>query len=40
MQHTKFQGHRSIASVEEDFLLFLPYIGIVALVVMWSNSFV
>ena len=27
MQHTKFQGHRSIASGEEDFLRFLPYMG-------------
>ena len=27
MLHTKFQGHRSIGSGEEDFLRFLPYIG-------------
>ena len=40
MLHTKFQGHRSIASGEEDFLGFLPYIGIVAMLVMWPNSFV
>ena len=27
MLHTKFQGHWSIGSGEEDFLRFLPYIG-------------
>ena len=27
MLHTKFQGHRSIGSGEEDFLRFLPYGG-------------
>ena len=26
-QHTKFQGHPSSGSGEEDFLKFLPYIG-------------
>ena len=40
MLHTKFQGHLSIASGEEDFLQFLSYIGIVAMLVMWPNSFV
>ena len=25
MLHTKFQGHRFIGSIEEDFLRFLPY---------------
>ena len=39
MLHTKFQGHRTIASGEEDFLQFLPYIGIVAMLVMWPNAF-
>ena len=40
MLYTKFQGHRFIASGEEDFLRFSPYIGIVAMLVMWPNSFV
>ena len=31
MLHTKFQGHRSIGSGEEDFLRFLPYMGMVAM---------
>ena len=26
MLHTKFQGHGSIGSGEEDFLRFLPYV--------------
>ena len=30
MLHTKFQGHRSIASGELVFLRFLPYMGMVA----------
>ena len=30
MLHTKFQGHRSISSGEEDFLRFLPYMGMAA----------
>ena len=40
MLHTKFQGHLPIASGEEDFLRFLPYIGMVAMLVMWPNPFV
>ena len=40
MLHTKFPGHWYIASGEEDFLRFLPYMGIVAMLVMWPNSFV
>ena len=40
MLHTKFQGHRSIGSGEEDFLRFLPYMGMAAMLVMWPNSFV
>ena len=40
MLHTNFQGHGSIGSGEEDFLRFLPYIGMVAMLVMWPNSFV
>ena len=34
MIHTKFQGHRSIGSGEEDFLRFLPYMGMAATLVM------
>ena len=30
MLHTKFQGHWSIGSGEEDFLRFLPYMGMAA----------
>ena len=40
MLHTKFQGHRFIGSGEEDFLSFLPYMGMAAMLVMWPNSFV
>ena len=40
MLHTKFQGHRSIGSGEEDFLRFSPYMGMAAMLVMWPNSFV
>ena len=32
MLHTKFQGHWSIGSGEEDFLRFLPYMGMADLV--------
>ena len=39
MLHTKFQGHQSIGSGEEDFLRFLPYMGMVAMLVMWSRPF-
>ena len=34
MLHTKFQGHRTIGSGEEDFLRFLPYMGMAAMLVM------
>ena len=34
MLHIKVQGRRSISSGEEDFLRFLPYMGIVAMLVM------
>ena len=34
MLHTKYQGHRSIGSGEEDFLRFLPYMGMAAMLVM------
>ena len=40
MLHTKFQGHWSIGFVEEDFLRFLPYMGMAAMLVMWPNSFI
>ena len=33
MLHTKFQGHWCIGSGEEDFLRFLPYMGMAA---YWS----
>ena len=39
MLHTKFQGHWSIGSGEEDFLRFLPYMGMAAMLVMWPRSF-
>ena len=38
--HTKFQSYRSINSEEEDFLRFLPYMGMAATLVMWPYSFV
>ena len=34
MLHTKFQGHGFIGSGEDDFLSFLPYMGMVAMLVM------
>ena len=39
MLHTKFQGHGSIGSGEEDFLRFLPYVGMAAMLVMWPRPF-
>ena len=33
MLHTKFQGHRSIGSGEEDILMFLPYMGMAAILI-------
>ena len=39
MLHTKFQGHRSLGSGEEDFLRFLPYMGMAAILVMWPEPF-
>ena len=38
MVHTKFQGHWSIGS-GEDFLRFLPYIGMAVILVMWPMPF-
>ena len=40
MLHNKFQSHQSIGSGEEDFVRFLPYMGMAAMLVIWSNSFV
>ena len=40
MLHTKFQGLVSIGSGVEDFLRFLPYMDIAAMLVKWPNSFV
>ena len=34
MLHAKFQDHMTSGSVEEDFLRFLPYMGMVAILVM------
>ena len=34
------QGHWSIGSGEEDFLRFLPYMGMAAMLVIWPNSFI
>ena len=39
MLHTKFQGHLYIGSGEEDFLRFLPYMGMAAMLVMWPRPF-
>ena len=34
MIHAKFQDHRTSGSGEEDFLRFLPYMGMAAILVM------
>ena len=34
MPHAKFQEHRTSGSGEEDFLSFLPYMGMAAILVM------
>ena len=39
MLHTKSQGHRPSGSGEEDFNWFLPYMGVVAIMVMWPEPF-
>ena len=39
MMHTKIQGHRPFGSGKEDFLRFLPYMGMVAILVMWPGPF-
>ena len=38
MLHTKFQSHRSVSS-GEDFLRFLPHMGVAAMLVMPPISF-
>ena len=39
MMHTKFQGHQPYGSREEDFLKFLPYMGMAVILVMWPEPF-
>ena len=39
MLRTKFQGHWSIDSGEEDFLRFLSYMGMAAMLVMGPRPF-
>ena len=39
MLHTKFQGHWPFDSGEKDFLMFLPYMGMVAILVMLHGPF-
>ena len=34
MLHAKFHDHRTISSVGEDFLRFLPYMGMAAILAM------
>ena len=39
MLRTKFQSHPAIGSGEGDFLRFLPYMGMAAILVMWPGPF-
>ena len=39
IMRTKFQGHRPFGSREEDFLRFLPYMSMAAILVMWPGPF-
>ena len=39
MLHTNFEGHWPLGSSEEDFLRFLPYMGMAAILVMWHKPF-
>ena len=39
MLHTKFQGHWPFNLREEDFLMFLPYMGMAATLVMSPGTF-
>ena len=40
MLHVKFQDHRTSGSGEEDFLRFLPYMGMAATLVMLPKPFI
>ena len=40
MLHANFQGHRLFDSREENFLRFLPYIAMAAILVMWYKPFI
>ena len=40
MLHAKFQDHRTSGSGEEDFLRFLPYMGMAAILVMRPRPFI
>ena len=37
MLHTKFQGSQPSTSEKEDWLKFLPYMGMTAILVMWPQ---
>ena len=39
MLHTNFQGDRPSSSRKKDFLRFLPYMGMAAILVMWPGPF-
>ena len=39
LPYTMFQGHWSIGSRKEDFLRFLPYMGMASMLVMWPRPF-
>ena len=39
LPHTKFQGHRPFGSRKEDFFKILTYMGMAAILVMWSGPF-
>ena len=39
MLQTKIQGHQPFDSGEEDFLMFLTCMGMVAILVMWTGPF-
>ena len=40
MLHVKFQDNRTFGSGEEDFLMFLPYMGMAAILVMRPGPFI
>ena len=39
MLHINIQGHRPFGFREEEFLIFLPYMGMAAILVMWPGPF-